>query len=191
MKLLLTLAVIAATVAAVAPVRAADQVPSGVLDVTMNDIDGKPFAFAQLKGKVVLLVNVASKCGLTPQYTELEAAYRKYKDQGFVVVGVPANNFKGQEPGTETEIKAFCSTKYDVTFPLTAKVSVKGDDIHPLYKYLTTKSPKPGDIGWNFAKFLIGRDGQVVDRFDPKTKPDDGAVTAAIEKALAVKAPKN
>lgn len=188
MKLFLTLAVIAfATVASLATVSAADPIPSGVLDVTMNDIDGKPFAFAQLKGKVVMLVNVASKCGLTPQYAALEANYRKYKDQGFVVVGVPANNFKGQEPGTETEIKAFCSAKYEVTFPMLAKVSVKGDDIHPLYAYLTTKSPKPGEIGWNFAKFLIGRDGQVADRFEPKTKPDDGAVTAAIEKALAVK----
>ena len=190
MKLLLTIAVvIAATVAPVAIVRAADQLPAGVMDVTMNDIDGKPFAFAQYKGKVVMLVNVASKCGLTPQYSALEASYRKYKDQGFVVVGVPANNFKGQEPGSEAEIKTFCSTKYEVTFPLLAKVSVKGDDIHPLYAYLTTKSPKPGEIGWNFAKFLIGRDGQVIDRFEPKTKPDDAAVTAAIEKALAVKAP--
>ena len=187
MKLLLT--VVALAFASLVTLRAADQIPSGVLDVTMNDIDGKPFAFAQFKGKVVLLVNVASKCGLTPQYSALEASYRKFKDQGFVVVGVPANNFKGQEPGSEAEIKAFCSTKYEVTFPLLAKVSVKGDDIHPLYAYLTTKSPKPGEIGWNFAKFLIGRDGQVVDRFEPKTKPDDGAVTAAIEKALAVKAP--
>ena len=187
MKLLLT--VVALAFASLVTLRAADQIPSGVLDVTMNDIDGKPFAFAQFKGKVVLLVNVASKCGLTPQYSALEASYRKFKDQGFVVVGVPANNFKGQEPGSEAEIKAFCSTKYEVTFPLLAKVSVKGDDIHPLYAYLTTKSPKPGEIGWNFAKFLIGRDGQVVDRFEPKTKPDDGAVTAAIEKAFAVKAP--
>jgi glutathione peroxidase len=186
MKLLLALAVVAATALSAATLRGAE-LPSGVMDVTMDDIDGKPFAFAQLKGKVVLLVNVASKCGNTPQYAALEADYRKYKDQGFVVVGVPANNFKGQEPGTASEIKAFCSSKYDVTFPILAKVSVKGDDIHPLYKYLTTKSPKPGEIGWNFAKFLIGRDGQVVDRFEPKTKPDDATVIAAIEKALAAK----
>jgi glutathione peroxidase len=187
MKLLLALAVVAATALSAATLRGADLLPSGVMDVTMDDIDGKPFAFAQLKGKVVMLVNVASKCGNTPQYAALEADYRKYKDQGFVVVGVPANNFKAQEPGTGAEIKAFCSSKYEVTFPLLAKVSVKGDDICPLYKFLTTKSPKPGDIGWNFAKFLIGRDGQVVDRFEPKTKPDDASVTAAIEKALAAK----
>ena len=191
MKLLLTIAVvIAATVAPLATVRAADPLPAGVLDVTMNDIDGKPFAFAQLKGKVVMLVNVASRCGNTPQYAGLETLFKKYQGQGLVIIGVPANNFGAQEPGSDAEVKQFCSSKYDVTFPMLSKVSVKGDDICPLYKFLTTKSAKPGEVTWNFGKFLVGRDGQVVDRFDPKTKPDEASVIASIEKALAVKAPK-
>ncbi len=189
MQILLAIAALSVVVGAA--VHAADPVPSGVLDVTMNDIDGKPFAFAQLKGKVVMLVNVASRCGNTPQYAGLETTFKKYKDAGLVIVGVPANNFGGQEPGSDAEVKQFCTSKYDVTFPMLSKVSVKGDDICPLYKFLTTKSPKPGEVTWNFGKFLVGRDGQVVDRFDPKTKPDDATVIAAIEKALAVKAPKH
>ena len=188
MKILLAIA--ALSVAVGATMHAADPTPSGVLDVTMNDIDGKPFAFAQLKGKVVMLVNVASRCGNTPQYAGLETIFKKYQGQGLVIIGVPANNFGGQEPGSDAEVKQFCSSKYDVTFPMLAKVSVKGDDICPLYKFLTTKSAKPGEVTWNFGKFLVGRDGQVVDRFDPKTKPDDASVIASIEKALAVKAPK-
>jgi len=164
--------------------------PTPVLSTTMTDIDGKSFAFAAERGKVILLVNVASHCGNTPQYTALEAMFEKYRDQGFVIVGVPANNFAGQEPGSDTEIKTFCTTKYQVTFPILSKVSVKGDDICPLYQYLTTQSPFPGAIGWNFAKFLISRDGQVVARFDPKTKPDNADLVAAVEKALAVPAPK-
>jgi glutathione peroxidase len=185
---LLSLAI--AAVALALPAAGADGTPKSVLEVTMTGADGKPYPLAQHKGQVVLLVNVASKCGLTPQYSALEALYDKYKDKGLVVIGVPANNFKGQEPGTDAEIQEFCKTKYDVSFPVLAKVSVKGDDIVPLYRYLTTASPKPGEIGWNFAKFLIDRQGQVVDRFEPKTKPDDAPVIAAIEKALAAPAAK-
>ena len=133
----------------------------------------------------MLLVNVASKCGLTPQYKALEATYQKYKDQGFVIVGIPCNDFNGQEPGTADEIKTFCSTKYNVTFPLMAKVHVKGAEQHPLYAALTGKDAKfPGDIEWNFGKFLIGRNGEVLNRFSPKTTPDDPSITAAIETAL-------
>ncbi len=164
---------------------AEDPVPNSLLDFTLTDIDGKPYPLAQHRGKVVLLVNVASQCGLTPQYTALEALYAKYKDQGLVVIGVPANNFGAQEPGSNAEIKQFCSSKYRVTFPMLGKVSVKGDDIAPLYRFLTTKGPKPGDIAWNFAKFLVARDGLINERFDPKTTPDDPALVAAVEKALA------
>jgi glutathione peroxidase len=164
--------------------------PTSALDFTMTAIDGKPCALSQWRGKVVLLVNVASRCGLTPQYTALQAAYDRYKDRGLVVLGVPANDFGAQEPGTEAEIRQFCTTNYRVTFPLLAKVSVKGASICPLYQYLTTQSPKPGEIGWNFAKFLIGRDGQVVDRFDPQAAPDAPPVVAAIEKALGAAAAK-
>jgi glutathione peroxidase len=159
-------ALMIAAAAAAAP--AQDPVPDSFLAATMNSIDGKPYPMSQLKGQVVLLVNVASKCGNTPQYAGLEAMYEKYKGSGLVVLGVPANNFGKQEPGTNDEIKQFCTATYNVKFPMLAKVSVKGDDICPLYSYLTTKSPKPGDITWNFAKFLIGRTGVVIDRFDPK-----------------------
>jgi glutathione peroxidase len=187
-SLILSLAV--AAVAFAVPAIGADGAVASPLQATMTSADGKPYPLAQHRGQVILLVNVASKCGLTPQYSALEALHDKYKDAGFVVIGVPANNFKGQEPGTNEEIQAFCKTKYDVSFPVLGKVSVKGDDIDPLYKYLTTASPKPGEIGWNFAKFLINRKGEVVDRFEPKTKPDDAAVAAAIENALKEPAPK-
>jgi len=156
---------------------------SNVLDFTLNSIDGKPAPLAQYKGKVVLIVNVASRCGFTPQYTGLEKIYEKYKDQGFVILGFPANNFGAQEPGTNEEIKTFCSSKYSVTFPMYAKISVKGSDIAPLYAYLTTA--KGGDIKWNFTKFLIGKNGAILDRFESPVKPDDPKVTTAIEKALA------
>src|SRR5579863_5395303 len=161
-----------------------------VYDFTLNSIDGQSAPLSAYKGKVVLLVNVASRCGYTPQYTALESIYEKYKDKGFVIVGIPANNFGGQEPGTNAEIKTFCSTKYNVTFPMMSKVSVKGDDTTPLYQYLTDKSANPstgGDIQWNFTKFVIGRDGQIVARFEPKVTPDSSEVTSAIEKALAEK----
>jgi glutathione peroxidase len=160
---------------------------SSVLEYTLNSIDGQPAPLAQYKGKVVLIVNVASRCGYTPQYEGLEAIYRKYKDQGFVILGFPANNFGGQEPGTNEEIKTFCSSKYNVTFPMYAKISVKGDDQAPLYQFLTSKQTNPasgGEIKWNFTKFLVDRDGKVVARFESAVTPQSADVTGAIEKAL-------
>lgn len=158
-----------------------------IYDFTMKSIDGQPISLNSYSGKVVLLVNVASKCGFTPQYTGLEAVYEKYKDKGFVIVGIPANNFAQQEPGTDEEIKKFCSSKYSVTFPMMAKVSVLGDDKTPLYSFLTDKSVNPqigGDIKWNFTKFLFDRSGKPVARFEPAVTPDSPQVTAAIESAL-------
>ncbi len=179
MKLLLCMLFCAAAV------MAADKT---VYDFTLNSIDGQPAPLAAYKGKVVLLVNVASKCGYTPQYSALESTYEKYKDRGFVIVGIPANNFGAQEPGSNQEIKTFCSSKFHVTFPMMAKVSVKGDDITPLYQFLTDKSSHPqsgGEIKWNFTKFLIGPDGRVIARFEPEITPDSRQVTSAIEEALA------
>jgi glutathione peroxidase len=153
----------------------------------MKDIDGKDVKLKKYKGDVLLIVNTASKCGYTPQYESLQAIYDKYKAQGFEILGFPANNFGGQEPGTESEIKEFCTTKYKVTFPMFAKISVKGDDQHELYKYLTSKETNPafaGDITWNFNKFLVDRKGNVVARFTSKDKPDSETVTSAIEKYL-------
>jgi glutathione peroxidase len=158
-----------------------------VFDFTLRSIDGQPTPLSSFKGKVVLLVNVASRCGYTPQYAGLEALYEKYKDRGFVIVGVPANNFGGQEPGSNEEIKTFCTAKYHVTFPMMAKVSVKGGDITPLYAFLTDKAANPatgGEIGWNFTKFLIGPDGKVLARFDSKVEPESKELNSAIEKAL-------
>jgi glutathione peroxidase len=170
-------------------------------------VDGQPSSLAEYAGKVRLVVNVASKCGLTPQYEGLEALYRKYHAQGFEVLGFPANEFGAQEPGTEAEIKEFCSTRYDVTFPLFAKIVVKGPGQHPLYAALTRTRPDaitlpgtdfrgnlakhgidvggPGDILWNFEKFLLDRQGNVIARFNPDVKPDAPQLVAAIEKALA------
>jgi len=168
-----------------AAVMAADKT---VYDFTLNSIDGQPAPLAAYKGKVVLLVNVASKCGYTPQYSALESAYEKYQDRGFVIVGIPANNFGAQEPGSNQEIKTFCSSKFHVTFPMMAKVSVKGNDITPLYQFLTDKSSNPqsgGEIKWNFTKFLIGPDGRVIARFEPEITPDSPQVTSAIAQALA------
>jgi glutathione peroxidase len=162
------------------------------LDFTMKDIDGKDVALSKYKGKVVLIVNVASKCGLTPQYEQLQQLHDKYKDKGLAILAFPANNFMGQEPGTNAEIKEFCQTKFKVGFDLFSKVSVKGDDACELYKYLTTRSPdtrKRGDIEWNFAKFLVDRDGNLVNRFHPKVKPDDAELVKAVEEALAAKKP--
>jgi glutathione peroxidase len=159
-----------------------------VYDFTLNSIDGQATPLSTFKGKVVMLVNVASRCGYTPQYAGLESLYEKYKDRGFVIVGIPANNFGGQEPGTNQEIKTFCSAKYHVSFPMMAKVSVKGDDITPLYQFLTDKGTHPdtgGEIGWNFTKFLVGPDGKVIARFDSKVEPESAEVTSAVEKALA------
>ena len=159
-----------------------------IYDIPLKDIDGKDTSLKPYAGKVILVVNVASKCGFTPQYTALEATYKKYQDQGLVVCGFPCNQFGSQEPGTDAEIKQFCTGKYDVTFPMFDKLEVNGDNRHPLYVALAGKdSPYPGNIHWNFTKFLIGRDGKIVARFDSKVKPDSPEVTQAIETALAAK----
>jgi len=161
---------------------------SKLADIPLKDINGKDTSLKAYQGKVLLIVNVASKCGYTKQYTPLEATYRKYKDQGLVVLGFPCNQFGGQEPGTNEEIKSFCSSKYDVTFPLFDKLDVKGPNQHPLYAALAGKdSPFPGDIKWNFGKFLVGRDGKIIQRWDSKATPDGEEVTKAIEAALAGK----
>ncbi len=176
--LLLLLAVAATCMAAPA---------KSIYDFTLDTIDGKPVNFSSFQGKVVLVVNVASKCGFTPQYAGLEALYEKYKDRGLLIVGIPANNFMAQEPGTNEEIKKFCSNKYNVTFPMMSKVSVLGADQAPLYAFLTDKTANPqtgGDIKWNFTKFLFDRQGKPVARFEPATTPDSPEVTAAIESAL-------
>ena len=160
------------------------------LDYTLTDIDGAAVDLKQYAGKVVMIVNVASRCGFTPQYAELEQLYLKYKDQGFVVLGFPANNFLWQEPGSNAEIKQFCTLKYAVTFPMFAKISVKGDDIAPLYKFLTEQEAQPegkGNISWNFNKFLLDRKGNTACRFGSRTKPADAKVAATIEKLLAEK----
>jgi glutathione peroxidase len=154
--------------------------------IPLKDIDGNDTSLKSYAGKVVLLVNVASKCGFTPQYAGLEALYEKYKDKGLVVIGVPSNDYLGQEPGTAEEIKAFCSSKYNVTFPLMAKVHVKGKEKCPLYAALTgPASAFPGEVKWNFGKFLIDRNGQLVQRFDPPVKPDAPELVQAVESALA------
>jgi len=158
-----------------------------VYDFTLKSIDGDKISLNAYHGKVLLLVNVASKCGYTPQYAALESLYKKYKDRGLVIVGIPANNFASQEPGTDQEIKKFCSTKYNVTFPMMSKVSVKGEDETPLYQFLTDKAVNPqigGDIQWNFTKFLFDRNGKPVARFEPAVTPDSPQVTTAVESAL-------
>jgi glutathione peroxidase len=155
---------------------------SSVYEFTMNAIDGAPAPLAAYRGKVLLLVNVASYCGYTPQYQGLEALYEKYKDRGLAVIGFPANNFGQQEPGTNAEIKEFCERTYKVKFPMYAKISVLGADKAPLYQYLT--AAMGGEIQWNFTKFLIGRDGKIVARFEPAVTPESDEVRVAIEKAL-------
>lgn len=147
-------------------------------------IDGVATNLKSFAGKVVLVVNVASKCGYSKQYTGLEALYDKYKEQGLVVIGFPANNFGGQEPGTNAEIKEFCTSKFDVSFPMMSKVSVKGDDIHPLFKYLTETSQIPGEIKWNFSKFLIDQEGNLVARWPSSVEPTSEEITGKIEKLL-------
>jgi glutathione peroxidase len=154
----------------------------------VKDIDGKKISLKPYEGKVLLIVNVASHCGFTPQYQQLEAVYEKYKDKGLVILGFPCNQFGAQEPGTDAEIKQFCSSKYNVTFPLFDKIEVNGPNRHPLYVALAgTDSPYPGDIKWNFSKFLISRDGKILKRFEPRVVPDSAEVTQAIESALAEK----
>ncbi|MEK7355494.1 MAG: glutathione peroxidase [Bdellovibrionota bacterium] len=144
-----------------------------VLDFTMKDIKGRDVNLSNYKGKVLVLVNVASKCGLTPQYEGLQELYERYKDRGLEILAFPANDFMGQEPGTNEEIASFCSTKYDVTFPLFGKISVKGEGMHPLYQYLTKEAPHHGDIKWNFHKFIVDKNGEVVANVDPKTTPNE------------------
>jgi glutathione peroxidase len=155
---------------------------SSIHEFDLNSIEGKPAPLSAYKGKIVLVVNVASRCGYTPQYKGLEALYEKYKDQGFVIAGFPANNFGSQEPGTNEEIKTFCSSKYNVTFPMYSKISVAGADKAPLYEYLTRTGG--GEVKWNFTKFLVGRDGKVIARFESKVDPESPEMVAAVEKAL-------
>jgi glutathione peroxidase len=155
---------------------------SSIQDFTLNSIDGKPVPLAEYKGKVALVVNVASQCGYTPQYAGLESLYKKYKDKGFVILGFPANNFGAQEPGTNEEIKTFCNRKYSVDFPMFSKISVKGADKAPLYQYLTETGG--GEIKWNFTKFLIDRDGKVLRRFESGVEPESSEVIGAVEAAL-------
>lgn len=162
-----------------------------VHEFTMDDIEGQPVDLSDYEGDVLLFVNVASQCGFTPQYKGLQELYEEYHDQGFQVLGFPANNFGAQEPGTNREIQRFCQRKYDVTFPMFAKISVKGPSQHPLYTYLTSQieheeedKPKGGEVSWNFNKFLVGKDGEVIKHFDSKVKPSDSELRDAIESAL-------
>ncbi len=168
---------------------AAGSVPDreSVYSFTLEDIDGHPTALKDFRGRVLLLVNVASKCGYTKQYEGLQALYEKYRDRGLVVLAFPANNFGGQEPGTNEQIKQFCSATYGVTFPVFAKISVRGDDIHPLYRFLTSPQGNPrcvGDIAWNFTKFLVGREGDLISRYESAVDPLDGGLVADVEAAL-------
>jgi glutathione peroxidase len=167
-----------------------DQTVPATLNFKMRSLEGQDVDLAKYKGKVVMMVNVASKCGLTPQYKALEDLHEKYKDRGLAILGFPANNFGKQEPGNDPEIKTFCEKNYGVKFDMFSKISVKGDDQAPLYKYLTEKGPagsKGKDISWNFEKFLIGRNGEIAARFDPPVKPDSPEVVKAIEAELAKK----
>jgi len=178
--------------AAMTPSKDADtetqDVTTGPLQFTLASIDGNEVSLSQYKGDVVLMVNVASKCGLTPQYAELQELHEQYAEQGLSILGFPANEFGGQEPGTNLQIKQFCTANYGVEFDMFEKIVVKGQDIHPLYAYLTEEktNPKfPGDISWNFEKFLINREGEIVARFPPRTKPSDPKITQAIEAELS------
>ena len=161
-----------------------------IYDFTVKDIDGKDVSMADYKGKVLLVVNVASHCGHTPQYADLEAMYLKYKDKGLVIMGFPENNFMGQEPGSTSEIKQFCTTKYDVKFPMFSKIDVTGKNIAPLYTFLTKKAENgvvDAKVTWNFQKFLVGKDGKVIASFDPAKKVTEDEVVKAVEAALAAK----
>lgn len=178
---ILGLSIMTATVTAAGP-------DKNISNQTVKAMDGSAVPMSKYQGKVVLIVNVASKCGLTPQYTKLQEIYDKYKDKGLVVVGFPCNQFGGQEPGTNDEIQKFCSSKYNVTFDLLDKVDVNGDEASPLYKQLTSLDVQPkgaGKVRWNFEKFVVDRKGEVVGRFDPKVTPDNADLIAVIEKALA------
>ena len=156
-------------------------------DFTMNDIDGKPVNLSQYRGKVLLLVNTASFCGNTPQYSDLQAMYEQYNEKGFEILAFPANNFGQQEPGSNQEIKSFCFTKYSLSFPLFSKISVKGSDKHPLYRFLTEQSPFPGEVEWNFQKYLVDRSGNIVGRFHHRTNPLAPEIVKEVERMLATK----
>jgi glutathione peroxidase len=157
-----------------------------VLSLTMKRLDGSEQDLAAYKGRVVMLVNTASKCGFTPQYAGLEALYRKYESRGFVVLGFPANDFKQQEPGSDAQIAEFCRATYSIEFPMFSKISVTGPEMHPLYRMLTSlPAPIGGPVAWNFQKYLVDRSGQVVAKFPPATKPDDPALVAQLEGLLA------
>lgn len=189
--LAMTLGVLAlAGSAAASPVSpGGHKVTRTIYDYSVRTIDGGERSLGEFRGDVLLIVNTASRCGFTPQYESLETLYQRYQQRGFEVLAFPANDFMNQEPGSDAEIKSFCTLRYDVSFPLFSKISVKGKGIAPLYAYLTTGSPFPGAIGWNFTKFLVARDGRVIARFDSMTDPADRKVTEAIEAALAQKAP--
>ncbi len=151
----------------------------------VKDINGKSFEFSSLKGKKVMIVNTASKCGLTPQYEKLEALYQKYKNNNFIIIGFPANNFMGQEPGSDQEISTFCQKNYGVSFPMMSKISVKGKDMHPVYQFLTQKAKnglEDNDVQWNFQKYLIDEEGHLVKVISPRTQPDDASIIQWIEK---------
>jgi glutathione peroxidase len=156
----------------------------GIYDFTVNDIDGKPVPLSQFRGKTLLVVNTASFCGNTPQYADLQTIYERYRARGFEVLAFPANNFGKQEPGTNEEIKGFCFTKYSLTFPLFSKISVKGDDKHPLYRYLTEQTAFPGEVEWNFQKYLVDRNGNVVARYHHRTKPLSDEIVRDLERTL-------
>ena len=171
-----------------APLLSIAQPSKTVYDFTMKNIDGKNVSLSEYKGKVLLIVNVASMCGNTPQYRDIEALYKKYKDKDFVVLGFPANNFMGQEPGSDKEIKEFCTREYAVTFPMFSKISVKGKDMAPLYSYLTQKAQNgtiDADVKWNFQKFLISKKGTVITSIGNRTSVNDAEVISSIEKALS------
>ena len=157
---------------------------TSVLSFTMKGIDGQEVPLAKYKGKVLLIVNVASECGFTPQYKDLEALYEKYKDRGFDILAFPANNFGAQEPGTDPEIKQFCTSKYGVTFDMFSKISVMGSDQHPLYKFITSDPTYGGDVKWNFQKYLVNREGKLVGKYFSRVTPLSSELTGAIEAAL-------
>jgi glutathione peroxidase len=179
-----TIFLLAALVAALQVVSA--HAADSIYSIPLKDIDGKDTSLKPYQGKVMLVVNVASKCGYTPQYEQLESIYKQYSDKGFTIVGFPCNQFGGQEPKAEADIKEFCTSKYNVTFPMFSKIEVNGANRNPVYTVLAGQgSPYAGDIKWNFTKFLVGRDGKILKRFESKVKPDAPEVTQAIEAALA------
>jgi len=180
--LLLAAAIIVGAAMSVAIAR--EKPHTSVLSFTMKDIDGTDVPLSKYKGKVILIVNVASQCGFTPQYKDLEALYEKYRDRGFVILGFPANNFGEQEPGTDPEIKKFCTSTYGVTFDMFSKISVMGSDQHPLYKFITSDPVYGGDVKWNFQKYLVNRDGKIIGKYFSRVTPLSPELTGAIEGAL-------